>query len=191
MKSTLLAAASNRNCALPTTLNRYTLHSMPGVNERIAASVRAHRERMGISQAELAAHVTAEGKADGVSWHQSTTARVEDGAQRLRLDEAEIVARVLGIPVNRLTWATGEAAEVMLAERAMGRLHEAFTGSADATARLHAARAGARSTLRTLAASGSERAREAARSLEDELAASTVRAATAEGKARYEREAAQ
>lgn len=142
-----------------------------------------------MSQAELAARVTAEGKADGVSWHQSTTARVEDGTQRLRLDEAEIVARVLGIPVNRLTWATGEAAEVMLAERASGRLREALLATAEATARLHAARAGARSALRSLAASESERARGAARSLEEELTASTVRSATAEGKARFEREA--
>lgn len=162
---------------------------MPGVNEQIAASVRAHRERAGMSQAELAARVTAEGKADGVSWHQSTTARVEDGTQRLRLDEAEIVAKVLGIPVNRLTWPTGEAAEVMLAERSSSRLREALIATVEAAARLHAARAGARGTLRSLAASESERARSAASELEAELAASTVRAATAEGKARFEREA--
>lgn len=162
---------------------------MPGVNERIAASVRAHRERLRMSQAELAARVTAEGKADGVSWHQSTTARVEDGTQRLRLDEAEIVAKVLGIPVNRLTWATGEAAEVMLAERAASRLREALDATIEAAARLHGARAGARSTLRSLAGSESERARAAARELEADLAEATVRAAMAEGKARFEREA--
>lgn len=157
----------------------------------VAANVRAYRERAKLSQAELAVLVTAEGKADGVSWHQSTVARAEDlsDPQPLRLAEAKAVARVFKIPIDRLMWPTGEAAEVMLAEQSLGLLREAFTAVASATARLHAARAGARSTLRSLAASKHDRARDASRALEEELAASVLRAATAEGKARFEKEA--
>lgn len=162
---------------------------MPGVNEQIAANVRAYRERAGMSQAELAVRVSAEGKADGVSWHQSTVARIESGSQPTRLDEAAILARVLRVPVDRLTWATGEAAEVMLGEQSLGQLREAFSAVADAVARLHGARGGARGTLRSLAASRHERARDTASALEEELAATTLRAATAEGRARHEKEA--
>lgn len=162
---------------------------MPGANERIAANVRAYREQAGLSQAELAARVTAAGKQDGISWHQSTTARVEGGQQPLRLDEAQVLASVLGVTVERLMWATGEAAEVAIGEQAIGMLRRAWDDAATAIGVLHGAIAGARVTARSLARSESEKTATTLRALTGELGDATVRAAVTEGKARYEREA--
>lgn len=144
-----------------------------------------------MSQADLAARVTAEGKADGIRWHQSTVARVEDGTQPLRIAEAVILARIFGISVDRLTWAVGEAAEVMYAEQAIGNLRRSWDGAANAVGVLHGAIAGARVAVRSLAGSKSDKTAVTVEALEGELRTATVRAAVAEGKARYEREASQ
>jgi len=165
---------------------------MPGVNDRAAAAVRAFRERAGMPQAELAARVNEEaGLTEGRLWRQSTVARVEAGTQPLRLDEADAVARIFGVPVARLTWATGEAAAVMAGEHAISVLRQAFGEAAEGIARLHAARAGARRAARDLAGSRHERARALAGEIESEVSAASVRAAAAEGKARFEKEAGQ
>ncbi|MBA9002037.1 helix-turn-helix domain-containing protein [Thermomonospora cellulosilytica] len=68
------------------------------VNEIAAAAVRRHRERLGMSQTELAKRMA---ELD-LSWHQMTVARTESGERPLRLDEALALANIFQIPLDSL-----------------------------------------------------------------------------------------
>lgn len=59
----------------------------------IAENIRRLRKEKGLSQAALAAAMR---EADQGHWHQTTVSRVERGAQRLNLDEAEALGEILG-----------------------------------------------------------------------------------------------
>jgi hypothetical protein len=141
-----------------------------------------------MSQDGLAARVSAEGKADELSWHQSTVARVESGTQPLRLDEAAVIARIFSVPLERLLLPSGVAEEVLRAEQAIAAVGRSWEAAAAAVAGLEAAIAFARRTGQELARSRSDRVLDAARSVAGAIAASTVRSAVAEGKARHMRE---
>lgn len=68
------------------------------LNEVVAAAVRRHRERLGMSQTELARRM----KQQGLPWHQVTVARTESVERPLRLDEAVILAGILRVSVGTL-----------------------------------------------------------------------------------------
>lgn len=68
------------------------------LGETIGSAVRRHRERKGLSQAELARRM----KSQGHPWHPMTVARTETGERPLRLDEAVGLAGILGISVQAL-----------------------------------------------------------------------------------------
>lgn len=68
------------------------------VNEIAAAAVRRHRERLGMSQSELARRMA---ELD-MSWHQMTVARTESGDRPLRLDEALALANIFHVPLENL-----------------------------------------------------------------------------------------
>ncbi len=153
-------------------------------DERLGANVRFLRERREISQAELARRMSAA----GCPWHQSTVARVEAGRQAVRASEAEALARILGVTVDRLLWASPEAKEAALASDAVGRLRRDWREAAGAVARLHAARSAASRARDRAAGSEWPRVRDMAEGLAEELEDCTLDAALKEGAAIFERD---
>lgn len=69
------------------------------IDANVAANFRSLRERLGWSQATLAQRAR-DGGLDG--FHQTTVARVENGQRPLRLSEAIVLSKVLGISVEDL-----------------------------------------------------------------------------------------
>lgn len=154
------------------------------VDEWLGANMRAIRERRGMSQAELARRMSENGQA----WHQSTVARAEAGRQAVRAGELKELAQILGVTVDRLLWLGPEVNAVGLVDRAAGILRESWNEVADATARLQAARDGAKRTIGEFAQSEYRRVHDARTELERELESATLGAAVDEGVLRYERE---
>jgi transcriptional regulator with XRE-family HTH domain len=152
-----------------------------GVGRNFAENLRALREHQGISQAALARAM----KEAGHSWHQATVHRVESGIQPVGLEEAAAVASILHVPLDQLTWATGETADRMIAEMAIVKLREAAEESATALTRLYAAVDAAESAARTAGKSKYERVRGAARAIEEELGDATVQNVLAESSRRW------
>lgn len=74
-------------------------HCRPDPAEIFARRVREERQRSGLSQAVLAAHVSAllDYKVDG-----SSVTRIEKGERSVRLPEAVVIAEALGIPLAAL-----------------------------------------------------------------------------------------
>jgi ribosome-binding protein aMBF1 (putative translation factor) len=64
----------------------------------IGQKVADARSFMGMSQNELAEHLTAR----GLPFYQTTVSRIEDGARPLRLNEAVVVAAALNVNVMNL-----------------------------------------------------------------------------------------
>jgi transcriptional regulator with XRE-family HTH domain len=133
--------------------------------ETLGANVKYLREHASISQTELARRMTDR----GWPWHQSTVYRVESGRQAVRFDEARDLADLLGVTLDRLTWAIGEAAEQELAEVALNRLHEAAGAAINAIVQLYAARAAAEQAAREASRSEHAHVREAAAPLAEGL----------------------
>jgi transcriptional regulator with XRE-family HTH domain len=163
---------------------------MPSDDERVRAkrkaiggNLRAARERRGMGQRELAARMAER----GYSWHQNTVTRTETGARVMPFDEAVELAGILGVTTDRFTWATPEAAAVMLMSSATGRLREAWREVADAAARLHAASDAAEQSAAEHQDSQYEKVRDNARGLAEELQGATLEAALAEGEALWQR----
>lgn len=152
------------------------------VGERLAANLRALREHQGMSQAALARAM----KERGHPWHQPTVFRAETGVQAVTIEEATGLAVILGVPLDRLTWATGELADRMVAEMAITRLREAAEEAASALARLHAARAGAERGARDAGKSKYERVRDTARAIKEELDDATVQNVLTESGKRWD-----
>ncbi len=90
----------------------------------------------------------------GWPWHQSTVYRVETGKQPVRFDEALDLADLLGVTLDRLTWAIGEAAEEEVARHAIDGLRERMQKAAVAITWLRIAQAAAKS--RAVIASNSD-----------------------------------
>ena len=152
------------------------------VDERLAENLRALREHQGISQAALARRM----KARGHPWHQATVHRVETGVQPVSLKEATGLAAILGVPLDRLTWAAGEVADRLLAEAAIGRLREAAEEAADSLARLRAAQDSAKRAARDAGKSKYPRVREAAAAIKEELDDVTVENVLTESERRWD-----
>lgn len=138
--------------------------------EILGANVRYLREHASISQVELARRMTER----GWSWHQSTVYRVETGKQPVRFDEALDLADLLGVTLDRLTWAIGEAAEEEVARHAITGLRERMQEAAVAITLLRVAQATARRTATTAADSGYPRIRELAGDIERDLPSVTL-----------------
>lgn len=121
-----------------------------GAEDRnLAGNVRDLRERLGISQGELARRM-----ADlGWPWHQQTTRRVEDGSRKVSAGEAAALARILGTSVTRLMMAGRQASLAYLLDSFTGRAHEAYGQVAAWTAQLQAARGHLARTAREAKAS--------------------------------------
>jgi transcriptional regulator with XRE-family HTH domain len=74
-------------------------------DQRLGHNLRIFRERKGISQRELAEAMSARGHA----WHQQTVTRIEAGSQAAKFSEAADLSEIVGVPLDRLTLASGEA----------------------------------------------------------------------------------
>ena len=151
------------------------------VSQHLPGNLRALREHQGMSQAVLAAAM----RDRNWPWHQTTVARVEGGNQEVSIGEATDLARILGVPLDRLTWATGEAAEHMLAAAAITRLREAAEEAASSLARLYAAQKSAERAARDAGKSKYQRVRDAAGAVEAELEDATVQNVLAESSRRW------
>lgn len=75
--------------------------------QRFAANLRAARERTGLSQADLAAKMAAE----GFPFHQQTVDRIEKGTRRVSIDEAPLLASAVDSTVDALFRPQGLALE--------------------------------------------------------------------------------
>jgi transcriptional regulator with XRE-family HTH domain len=101
-------------------------------DERLGRNVRLLRERAAVSQRQLAEAMAERGH----SWHQQTVGRVEDGARPVRFAEAEDLAAILGAPLDRLTWASGESRVVEYLNQAASSVTAAHEAVADSVRRL-------------------------------------------------------
>lgn len=68
------------------------------VDGKAGTHIREERERRGWSQQQMAAELVAY----GISWHQTTVAKVEAGERPLRLSEAWAIAHRLGVSLTEL-----------------------------------------------------------------------------------------
>lgn len=160
----------------------------PGaVDERVAGNLRRLREKRGWSQADLSAMMT------GLGWryHPQTVHKNETGQRKVPIGEAEVLARIFGTTLDRLTWLEGEDAAVAYGEQAISLLRRAVNDVASAVPQLHAAQAGAEVALRSLRADNSRtpsaRVSHTVAALEEELAGATLDNALGEGETRWER----
>jgi transcriptional regulator with XRE-family HTH domain len=102
-------------------------------DKRLGNNLRRLRDEADMTQAELAQAMIER----GWQWHQSTVARVESGRQSVRFSEAEALAKILGIALDRLTWAGPEGPEAAAIDQAGRRLRRAFERTSGAI-RMHA-----------------------------------------------------
>lgn len=68
-------------------------------DRRFAANFKAARERLGLSQREVAEQMR---DRQGIPWHQQTVVRFESGEQRVRLGEAEALASIARTTMDAL-----------------------------------------------------------------------------------------
>lgn len=155
------------------------------LSRQFGENLRRLREHREMSQADLA-HAMA---ARGWQWHQATVYKVEHAERRTEGIEARDLADILRVTIDRLFWAGPEVNAAELVNHAIGNLREAWNEVADATARLHAARAGAEHTLAESEKSPYRMVQDARRGLEEDLADATLDSAVTEGAARWEQEA--
>lgn len=160
----------------------------PGViDETVAANLRRHREARGLSQAELAARMSDL----GWRYHPQTVHKNENGLRKITIGEGQVLASILGVHLERLSWPEGEEAMIRLGELAISRIRQAADEVANAVASLHGAQAGAEGTIRSLRADNSrdpsENVSVTLEALEMELAEATLENAVDKGDARWER----
>jgi transcriptional regulator with XRE-family HTH domain len=93
-------------------------------DQRFAQNLRAAREYAGMSQAALAAEMAAA----GYPFHQQTIARIEGGAQRVRLAEALALALAVHSSLDALARPTGVALAGHRIRVAAGQVRSARTG---------------------------------------------------------------
>lgn len=134
-------------------------------DRRFGNNLRRLREEAEMTQAELAKVMTE----SGWPWHQSTVARIESGRQSVRFAEAAVLAKILGISLDRLTWVEPEGPEAAAVSEAGRRLRRAFRRTSDAV-RMHArAVSDARRTLDRNRNSPYQRVRDAVAELESTI----------------------
>lgn len=135
------------------------------IAETLGANVRYLREHASMSQVELARRMAER----GWSWHQATIYKVETGKQFVRLDEALDLADLLGVTLDRLTWAIGETAEEELVTLAITSLRERMQEAAVAIIRLRVAQGMAEGRAAAAADSDYPHVRELGSDLEEDL----------------------
>lgn len=109
-------------------------HPGESYDERLALNLRAVRDGRGLSQAALADAMSARGH----GWHQQTVARAEAGTQPVKFAEAASLAEILGVPLDRFTWTSPEAAAARFLAESRDRVVAAagaVTGAAAALLR--------------------------------------------------------
>jgi transcriptional regulator with XRE-family HTH domain len=143
---------------------------------RFGENVRAHRERKGMSQADVARLMTER----GWGWYQSTVYKTEQGRRRADAFEARDLALVFSVPLDRLFWPAPEESAVALAEDAVQRLVNAWHKAAESTEHLIRRERTAASAVATARESKYPRAREAATELAEVLAEYTLQLAIAQ-----------
>jgi transcriptional regulator with XRE-family HTH domain len=102
------------------------------VDELFAIQVRETRERLKMSQGELARRMSAR----GFPYYQQTVRRIEDGRRKVSVGEAKALAEILGTTVDRLTWPGREASAAVLLDLSIGRALQAYEQIASWTATL-------------------------------------------------------
>lgn len=120
--------------------------------ENFAANLRARRDEIGMSQEELAREMTER----GFGFHQATVYKIETGARRVRLAEADALADALGTNVGRLTWPPEQNRHAAAVEQSADRLLYAYNEIGAATRRLLAERDRLRRALARLRESDSD-----------------------------------
>ena len=155
-----------------------------GEARRFGENLSAVRRRRGLSQKELAGKMAALGH----KWHPSTVVRLEDGERRATWMEVRDLAAILDVTVDRFTWAPPEEAEAAVVNQAAAMLRQATEEVRVAVARLLAARHVGQLRAGQYGTSKYERARDAARGLEDDLERFTLEAATEAGAELWEQE---
>ncbi|OFE09581.1 helix-turn-helix domain-containing protein [Rhodococcus sp. 1139] len=71
----------------------------PEASAMFADTLRFKRQMIGITQAELAERMTAA----GIPFYDSTVAKIEKRQRRVHLDEAQLIARILGVDIAYMT----------------------------------------------------------------------------------------
>jgi transcriptional regulator with XRE-family HTH domain len=158
--------------------------ALDSADERLAANLRALRERKGISQAELARRMSERGH----GWQQSTVSRVQAGTQPVRVSEHESLAEILGVSMDRLLWAGPEANEAAYVGQAAEVLRRSWHETALAVQRLRAARSGAEHVITERGDSKYPRVRDACEELGHDLEDCTPETAFDRGADLYEGE---
>ncbi len=156
-------------------------------DERISANVRALRERLGISQAELARQMSERGH----QWHQSTVTRVEQGTQPLKAAELVDLAALFKTSVDRFTWTQPEVSATEYIYSAGTRVVRSAGEVAGAVERLLADIAAAGRVLTMTADTPYPRAQEAWSDTEARVKAYTLDYAVDEGVRRHEERSAE
>ena len=151
-------------------------------NERLGANVRVLRERMDMSQAELARLMTER----GWPWHQSTVYRVESGRQTVSFDEAVDLAAILQTSLDRFTWLQPEASATEYVYAAGTRVVRSSEDVAVAVHMLLSARAAAERTVEMTKDSKYPRVHEAREDTTHRLENYGLDVSVAEGISRYE-----
>lgn len=137
----------------------------PAKRATFGGNLRAVRERRSMGQRELAARMAAQ----GYPWHQNTVARAEAGDRAVPFEEAEELALILGVTVDRFTWSSPEAGEREMAAAASARLRGAWRELALAKARLDDARDAAARAAERCAKSEFPRVRDAGRGIGEDI----------------------
>lgn len=119
-------------------------------DQRFAQNLRAAREHAGMSQAALAAEMSAM----GFAFHQQTIARIEGGTQRVRLSEALALSLSVRTNLDALARPTGMALEALQIMRLVSQVYAARQDVASATGRVAEAERGLQRLLTQAAEAG-------------------------------------
>jgi transcriptional regulator with XRE-family HTH domain len=90
-------------------------------DELFAVNVRETRERLKLSQGELARRMAER----GFPFYQQTVRRIEEGRRKVSVGEAKALGQILKTPMERLTWPGREASAAALLGMSIARAHQA------------------------------------------------------------------
>lgn len=91
-------------------------------DEHFAANVREARERLGLSQTDLAKQMAAA----GWRYHPQTVHRIETGERKVSVGEGKSLAEILETTLDRLTWPGAEESAARLLDEFTGRAQTAY-----------------------------------------------------------------
>ena len=151
--------------------------------EVLGRNLRAARERMDMSQEQVAAAMC---DAGWTQWVQTTVGKAETAQRDVTALELAVLAPILGTTMERLMWPQGEDSAVAAVDMAIAGITRAWRDASDAALRLDAALAAGGHRLAEARASKYRRARDAARHLGDVIAERTVQSAFEDGLRRHD-----